>query len=209
MQANIQALGVECDLITHANEIIKTRYVDIRTNQMLLRMDENDAAEDQFTCSKSMLDKYDAVVFSNYDKGFVTERAVKDACLYHDNVFHDYNSQRTFKSDVPINLRFLKMRERDMDGNKHIKLTVNTANTDDSKRRHYNRPNQFIITQGHKGVLYNGKTYPPVSTEKIVMKDTTGVGDTFIAGLAVSIMKDNDVDAAIRFAQECSHEVIA
>ena len=40
------------------------------------------------------------------------------------------------------------------------------------------------------------------------MKDSTGVGDTFIAGLAVSIMKDNDVDAAIRYAQECSHEVI-
>ena len=38
VQANVEALGVECDVITHTNEIRKTRYVDIKTNQMLLRV---------------------------------------------------------------------------------------------------------------------------------------------------------------------------
>ena len=35
VQANILALGMECDLITHRNEILKTRYVDIKTKLFL------------------------------------------------------------------------------------------------------------------------------------------------------------------------------
>jgi bifunctional ADP-heptose synthase (sugar kinase/adenylyltransferase) len=171
-------------------------------------MDENDEAGEAYACSKTDIEGYDAVIFSNYDKGFVTERAVRDTCLYNENVFHDYNSARGMKLDIPLDLRFLKLRERDLDGNKHLKLTVTCRNEISERGKHYNRANQIIVTQGHKGVLYMGKTYPPASEEKIVMKDTTGVGDTFIAGLAVSIMREKDVDKAIKFAQECSHGVI-
>ena len=71
VQANVEALGVECDLITQSNEIIKTRYTDIKTNQMLLRIDENDVAEDKFNYKDVPWDKYDAVLVSNYGKGFV------------------------------------------------------------------------------------------------------------------------------------------
>ena len=42
VQANVKALGVECDIITQSNEILKTRYVDDKTNQKLLRIEEND-----------------------------------------------------------------------------------------------------------------------------------------------------------------------
>ena len=48
VQSNIQALGVQCDIITNNNNILKTRYVDRKTNQMLLRVDENDHTEEKF-----------------------------------------------------------------------------------------------------------------------------------------------------------------
>ena len=66
VQSNVKALGVDCDLITHSDEILKTRYVDIKTNQMLLRVDENDQTEEKFNYKDVPWRKYDAILVSNY-----------------------------------------------------------------------------------------------------------------------------------------------
>ena len=42
---NLEALGAEVDFVTNEKEIRKTRFVDIRYNQMVLRVDENDKCE--------------------------------------------------------------------------------------------------------------------------------------------------------------------
>jgi bifunctional ADP-heptose synthase (sugar kinase/adenylyltransferase) len=44
VHANIKAIGAEVTLITQKEEIYKTRYVDERTNSLLLRVDTNDKA---------------------------------------------------------------------------------------------------------------------------------------------------------------------
>ena len=89
--ANVRALGMDCDVITHSNEIIKTRYVDIKTNQMLLRVDENDETKDRFhdrfMSGEIHWDKYDAVLISNYGKGFLAFGDIKAVCHHHDYVF--------------------------------------------------------------------------------------------------------------------------
>ena len=68
VQANVQALGVDCDILTQDNEIIKTRYVDIKTNQMLLRVDVEDKAESKFNYRHVLWGIYDAVLISDYGK---------------------------------------------------------------------------------------------------------------------------------------------
>lgn len=49
---------------------------------------------------------------------------------------------------------------------------------------------KLIITLGEEGVMfYNGKTSERIEAKKIVVSDTTGAGDSFVAGFAKSISK--------------------
>ena len=65
----------DLDLITNSSLITKTRLVDIKTNQMLLRIDDNDKSE-RFN-DLSSLDHYDAVIISDYNKGFLSKEDIQ------------------------------------------------------------------------------------------------------------------------------------
>ena len=204
VKANVESLDVECDLITHENEIVKTRYVDIKTNQMLLRVDENDEAIGKFNYREVDWKKYDAVIISNYGKGFLNGMSdVRKICLEHDNVFLDSNKCK-IDTDLPLNLRFLKINEYELEVNPHLKSHLEP---DVGFMTNYTRPDQIIITLGHKGCSYMGKTYSPPA--RVVAQDLSGAGDTFLAALAVSIMKVNDAEMAINFANECACKVVS
>ena len=202
VQSNVQALGVECDVITQSNEILKTRYVDIKTNQMLLRVDENDQAEDKFSYKDVPWGKYDAVLVSNYGKGFLRPCGIRDICQYHDNVYLDSNKVN-MNCDLPANLRFLKINEHELEINSHWKNHLETRLHGESN---YNRPEQIIVTLGYKGCKYMGKIYPP--SERVIAQDLAGAGDTFLAALAVSMTRVGDVDTAINYANECATKVV-
>ncbi len=202
VQANVRALGVDCDLITQSNEILKTRYVDIKTNQMLLRVDENDSTEDSFNYKDVSWGKYDAVLVSNYGKGFLRSCAIRDICQHHDNVYLDSNKVN-MNCDLPLNLTFLKINEYELEINKHWKSHLHPSQHGDSS---YNRPAQIIVTLGHKGCQYMGKTYPP--PERVVAQDVSGAGDTFLAALAVSMTRVGDSETAIEYANECASKVV-
>ena len=203
VQANVQALGVDCDLITHSNEILKTRYVDIKTNQMLLRVDENDETEDRFNYKDVNWSKYDAVLVSNYGKGFLRTCAVRDICQYHDNVYLDSNKVK-MNCDLPLNLKFLKINEAELEINQHWKHHLEWSQHGHSK---YNSPAQIIVTLGYKGCKYMGKLYEP--PKKVVAQDLSGAGDTFLSALAVSMTRVGDVETAINYANECAAKVVA
>ena len=42
----------------------------------------------------------------------------------------------------------------------------------------------------------------------VEIKDSSGGGDTFIAGLVAEYIKTNDIDKAIRFANDCATKVV-
>ena len=65
--------------------------------------------------------------------------------------------------------------------------------------------NKTIITRGPHGCEYHGKIYP---TKQVPVKDVSGAGDTFLAGLVVEFIKSNDIISAINFAQECTTIVV-
>ena len=74
---NLEALGIEVELISNANKIKKTRYVDSKTNHMFFRIDEGE--DDVFPIAQKSLDNinwedYSAVVISDYCKGFIDEK---------------------------------------------------------------------------------------------------------------------------------------
>ena len=70
--ANLMALGIQCDIITNSG-ITKTRYIDETSNQMLLRVDENDDIKPISSKDLEVIgfDEYDAIVISDYNKGFL------------------------------------------------------------------------------------------------------------------------------------------
>jgi len=75
-----------------------------------------------------------------------------------------------------------------------------------------------IVTMGNRGCLFQGKMYP---TDDVPVKDISGAGDTFLAGLAVeyintTLNKSNpivgkplgNIVKAIKFAQKCTKIVV-
>jgi sugar/nucleoside kinase (ribokinase family) len=63
----------------------------------------------------------------------------------------------------------------------------------------------LIVTLGGEGCLYNGKNYP---VKKVSVKDVSGAGDTFLAGLVYGYLDTNSIYKAIKFAQECTTIVV-
>ena len=78
VQNNIEALGVDVDLITNLEEIKKIRYVDDSYNYILLRVDENDKVESINNQSLNIeLDDYDSIIIVDYNKGFISEEIIE------------------------------------------------------------------------------------------------------------------------------------
>ena len=93
---NLEALDVDVELISNANKIKKTRYVDSRTNHMFFRIDEGE--DDVFPIAQKSLDDikwedYSAVVISDYCKGFIDEDTIKYISEQHPITFLDTKKQ--------------------------------------------------------------------------------------------------------------------
>jgi sugar/nucleoside kinase (ribokinase family) len=64
---------------------------------------------------------------------------------------------------------------------------------------------KIIQTRGKYGCDYKGKTYP---TQEVPVKDVSGAGDTFLAGLVHNYVLTKNIESAIEFAQKCTTIVI-
>ena len=187
--ANLEALGAEVDLITNEEEISKVRYVDKRYNQMVLRVDKNDKCK-RYNGVYETVD-YDALVISDYNKGFLTE---DDIAAFAERaecpVFLD---TKKFLGDWCKNIDFIK-----------INSSEHEKNFEQLPKYPY-LYNKLIVTKGKQGCEYKNKMY---STKEVPVRDVSGAGDTFIAGLVFSYIKCNNIDNAIDFAQDCTTIVV-
>lgn len=82
---NIDALGHKVDFITNNNEIKKIRYVCSKYNHLLLRVDEGDKCNPitPQTLNNIKWSEYDAVVISDYCKGFLSENDIESISKNH------------------------------------------------------------------------------------------------------------------------------
>jgi D-beta-D-heptose 7-phosphate kinase/D-beta-D-heptose 1-phosphate adenosyltransferase len=183
---NIRSLGVEADIITDSG-ITKTRYVDETSNQMLLRVDENDEVENIFLKDLAAIKytEYDAIVISDYDKGFLSETDIVYICNNHPLVFMDTKKKI---DDWAYGVEFIKINKKEFDANSENLL------------KEYN--GELIITLGNEGAMHWMNKYS-IELEHPV-RDLTGAGDTFLAGLVVGFLEKNNIDDAIIFANKCA-----
>ena len=71
---NLKSLGITVNFLTNREKITKTRYVDERSNQQIMRLDTEPVIkplrEAELRMAAMHCD-YDAVVISDYDKGYI------------------------------------------------------------------------------------------------------------------------------------------
>jgi len=175
---NLNSLGVEVDMVTNEETITKTRYIDKKSNQQIIRVDEQpeiEALEFDFTDDGGS--DYDALIISDYDKGFITqEQLFKLVYWFRGPVFMDSK-----KKNLP-DKGYIKVNDIEYD-----KLETKTDNV--------------IITRGGAGTEYQGKLYP---AEKVNVFDVVGAGDTFLAALVVGYLTTKSIETAIPFANKAA-----
>ena len=195
---NIKSLGgdsFEYDIITNFNwkKIQKVRYIDRRTNQMFLRVDEYDYEEnfDNFPgVDIENIKNYDIVVISDYNKGFLTKEHIIGIIEESDGlVFID--TKKLLEGSWWQKAEFIKINKDEYDKSKIFIDEVEQ-----------NIENKLIVTMGEEGCLYRNKLIP--NNEKIEVRDLCGAGDTFLAGLVVDYFLRKDIYKAIDFAQHCA-----
>ena len=194
---NFLSLNVDVDIITNEkSQIKKVRYVDNRSSQMVLRIDENDECEeiDEITrmhiCNNQYQDKtYDAIVISDYCKGFLSKTDIELLCKSNKNVFVDTKKQL---GKWIQHATFIKINSFE------YKKNYDYFNTKDFT-------DKLIVTLGGEGCRYNGRDF---SVKEVPVKDVSGAGDTFLAGLVYGYLDTNSIYEAIKFAQECTTIVV-
>ena len=71
VHSNILSLGCECDIVTNKENMVKTRYVDAKTNHMFIRVDTNEEKIKRIKRRQlKNISDYTAIVISDYNKGF-------------------------------------------------------------------------------------------------------------------------------------------
>ena len=179
VRENLLSFGVEVYLSTHPEEIIKTRYIDEKSNQQIMRYDEEPKIEPlSFDFPKEWNNEYDGLVISDYDKGFLTtERIFELSSRFVGPVFID--SKKTLLPEDA----YIKINELEYE-----------------RMTHSNYEN-LIVTKGGKGAEYQGKLYP---AEKVNVFDVVGAGDTFLAALTYGYLKYGRIDRAIPLANKAA-----
>jgi bifunctional ADP-heptose synthase (sugar kinase/adenylyltransferase) len=183
---NLKALGIDCDIITSSGTT-KTRYVDEVSNQMLLRIDENDESEE--LCIEKLqninFNKYYAIVISDYNKGFLSEDIIQYIANKHQLVFLDSKKKI---GNWCLNIEVIKINEKEFNENSEFLL------------KEYN--GELIVTHGKEGASIWFNQFP--IEEEHEVRDLSGAGDTFLAALVADIIKNNDIHGAIKFANKCA-----
>jgi D-beta-D-heptose 7-phosphate kinase/D-beta-D-heptose 1-phosphate adenosyltransferase len=193
---NLKALYFNTHFISNSEIILKTRYVDDRSGQILLRVDENDRVKridndvlNQISDNKWDGKNIDAIIISDYDKGFLEEEDIQFICENNKNVFID---TKKILGKWCICASFIKINHVEF---KHTEYTIDELDIED----------KLIITLSSRGCQHKGKIYP---VEKVQIRDVSGAGDTFFSGLVAEYVLTKDIEKAIIFAQQCATVVV-
>ena len=185
---NLKALGADVHIHTNFKEI-KNRYIDIKSKQQLLRVDEKNDKGGFTGIMYDLInyDTYDAIVISDYGKGFIKRS--------------DYTRLRE-NFEGPI---FIDTKDTYLDHYEGAIVKINQHEYE--KAGPVTKINNLIVTYGGTQVIWYKPNpdapelfFPP----KVEAHDVCGAGDTFLAALAVRYIETNSMEDAIRFAMKAA-----
>jgi sugar/nucleoside kinase (ribokinase family) len=65
---------------------------------------------------------------------------------------------------------------------------------------------KLIITMSERGCLYKNQIFPV--NNDIEVRELSGAGDTFMAGLTIKYLEAKNIKEAIQFANDCATKVV-
>lgn len=193
VQVNVTSLGVACDIVTNHDwkHNRKTRYIDSDTNYMFVRVDaENRPTRCNLVEEDIAWDAYDAVIVSDYDKGFLQPEDIEYICNNHNCVFID---TKKILGDWAVNASFIKINHQEYVASKHVIESRSDI------------ADKVIRTMGSNGTFYRDLHF---DVQSVDVKDVSGAGDTFLAGLVVEYIRTKDIGEAIKYGNKCATEVV-
>ena len=175
VRENLMSFGIEVFILTNHESITKTRYIDEKSNQHILRVDDEGVCDPMDY--ELPEDEYDALVISDYDKGFLTSKKIQELVDWFEGpVFIDSKKTKLPKKDC-----YLKINEIES------KLLKGYKN--------------LIVTKGAGGADYNKVNYPG---EKTKIVDVVGAGDTFLSALVYFYLLCGRIEEAIPYANKAA-----
>jgi len=176
---NLKSFNFEVYFITNKENIKKHRYIDEKTKHHLLRVDEGEnVALSPVKSTEIPENDYDAIVISDYDKGFLE---------------HNFCSWITTKyKNIPI---FVDTKKQDLSCFYNSIIKLNKKEYEEVQKT--NNTSKIIVTLGSEGALYENKIYP---TNKVEVYDVCGAGDIFLSSLVFSFLKCKNLELSIQYA---------
>lgn len=187
---NLGAMGIVVDIYSDSGNIIKSRYVNQDTNELYLRVDEGDVVDRIKMSELPDLVSYDAVVISDYCKGFLTEEDIDKIASMHRLVILDTKKKL---GSWCKNITFIKLNR------------FEAQNNEDIIRENEWLFSKCIITLDGMGASHMGKIIP---TNKIEKADVSGAGDTFVAGFVTRYLDSENIEESIDWANYCAGVVV-
>jgi bifunctional ADP-heptose synthase (sugar kinase/adenylyltransferase) len=161
---------------------LKTRIIDSKSKQHLLRIDQ-DQRSTPVKLDWDILGDYDAVVVSDYNKGSVEYETIEQI-------------RADFKGPV-----FVDTKKTDLHRFEGCYVKINRLEWEAAKTF----PSELIVTLGKDGVRYKEHE---ISTPQVEAFDVCGAGDTFLAALTYEYVNSKDILTAINFAVKAASVTI-
>lgn len=165
----LERLGINVARMVSENNSTKTRYINAKTKEQLLRVDFEDKVEPinelQLELVKSGY--WNAIVLADYNKGFLPITAINDIIRSQPATFLD-----TKKSALSLLRKsvFLKINEHEANAADYV-------------------PDSAIVTLGAAGVQWYNERWPSLKSLSV---DPCGAGDAFMAGIVYGFLTDKN-----------------
>lgn len=175
---NLKALN--CDVHYFFKETsTKTRFIDIRSKQQLIRIDA-DIISEPLMFDHDLPDVYDAIVVSDYNKGTVSYELIEEL----------------IGLSIPI---FIDTKKTDLERFQGAWVKINELEYSKIK----SECSGLIVTHGAKGASIKALDIecPALNVE---VSDVTGAGDTFLAALTFEYLNTKNIQKAVKFAIRAS-----
>jgi len=179
---NLVALSCEVYLSTgDPKSSVKRRFIDIKSRQQVLRVDTLMDTYD-WGVSYDPLVRYDALVISDYDKGFI-----KDS---------DIVTLKDRFEDVPI---VVDSKRKDLSIYSGCILKINEYEYERSQPR-LDEYEAVVVTKGSGSVdLYCKGFHVNYDVPDVDVFDVTGAGDVFLAALSYYMVRDEQANSDLAF----------
>lgn len=190
---NLIALNKNLDIIHWYQDelIVKTRFVEKKSNHMFIRYDEGEQKISSIDLSQDRLSElidFDLVIVSDYYKGFLSD--VDLETIAQNSRLSILDSKRKLSKSIVSKYTFVKLNEKESLQNSELLEYGN-----------------ILTTLGSKGTKWQDEIFSSPNPQETI--DVSGAGDTFTASFILKYVETQDIRQSIVWANKMASIVVS